>query len=153
MSELYVARAQHPIWRNVFAPIFVPDQLPILGVLAAVCAVVAGLSRDAMLFAFLVVIAYAAYAFTMQRFLPYAVRIGSDDLITVARLLDETPVLLRTDRELRWARKSALPRWLRSRLDQISIHEVNGGHDVRGRKDDMRTLARALNERRAAGKA
>jgi hypothetical protein len=147
VSRSYVARARYPLWRNVFAPVFVADQLIVMGVLAGLSAIIAGLSRDPVMFLFLAVLAYAAYIFSMQSFLPYSLRIGADDVRRVVDLLDGTRVLARNDERWRWKRKSTLPRWLRSRLDQISIDESGDGYCVCGRKDDMRTLARALNDK------
>jgi hypothetical protein len=85
VSRSFVARARYPLWRNVFASVFVADQLIVMGVLAGLCAVIAGLSRDPVMFLFLAVLAYAAYIFSMQSFLPYSLRIGADD---VRRVVD-----------------------------------------------------------------
>ena len=145
VSGSYVARAQYPGWRNVLAPVFVADQLIDIGILVGLCAVLAGLARDPVMFLFLVILAYAAYVFSMQSFLPYSVRIGSDDLTRVIGLLDKTRVLVRDEEQWRWQRKSSLPLSLRSRLDQISVDGIGDDYYVRGRRDDMRTLARTLN--------
>lgn len=149
MSDLYVAVPRYPVWRNLLAPVFVADQLIIIGLVGGLCALVAAVARDPTMFLFLLIVAYGAYTFSMQRFIPYGVQIGPPDLAYVVGLLDETPVIARNGEGWSWNRKSGLPSWLTSRLDQISIHETVGHYLVLGRKDDMRTLAVALNNRTA----
>jgi hypothetical protein len=147
MSESYVADARYPLWRNVLAPVFVADQLIIIGLLAGFCALIAGAARDPVILLFLLILVYVVYAFSMQRFVPYQLQIAPADLAHVVGLLDKTPVIVRNGESWSWKRKSTLPNWLTSQLDRISINETNGDYRVFGRKDDMRTLASALNGR------
>jgi len=149
MSGLYVADARYPLWRNLVAPVFVADQLIVIGILAGLCSFLAAVANDPTMFLFLVVLAYGAYVLSMQRFVPYEVRIAAVDLAHVVDLLDKTRVIARDGDRWLWSRKSPLPKWFTSHLDQISIAETNDGYRVFGRKDDMRTLASALNKRTA----
>lgn len=151
MSEWLLAEARYPLWRNLLVPVFVRDQLTVLVLLGGLCAGAALLAHDLVLFLFLVAFAYAAYVASMQKFLPYELRLPARDLGGAVDLLDKTPVLARAGDEWIWKRRSASPGWLRSELDTISILDANGGYAVHGRKDDLRTLARVLNARRSTG--
>jgi hypothetical protein len=147
MLNGYEAKPVYPIWRNILLPIFFLDQLIVLGILLAVASVISIAAWDSSMLIFLCLLGYLAYVLSIQNFLPYEVEVQGAKLPQLVQLLDRTPILVRMDDELRWTRKSAMPRFLRSRLDEISICCDDDLCLVRGRNVDMKVLTRALNSR------
>lgn len=144
MLNLYKPLPCFPLWRRIFAPFYYFDQIKIILPPIVLIFIIAFSIRDMFVLIPALSVVYFGFILTMQKFNPFRILVETSRVDEIVSILDKTQFLTRCGKSLRWERVQPFS-WASSKLDAIEIENLGEHMVVRGRKQDIIALSRALN--------
>lgn len=137
------ARPRYSVVRNLLFPVYYFGQVLFL-IPAFILILIATVVLDSLEFTFiLMLIVYFIYCVSMQRYLPFEIFISAEDSDRARNILDSMSALTRSGSDT-WER-DGLFRLSQTEVDRITLIDCNSEYVIRGRRDDLKILARILN--------